>query len=165
MSVRFFGTGCSELPRNDKTFGLCDDDNADSAYSDDANQDKWIATVTNEQQRSVVFTAVDHCIKLKKPGTNDDESLCDGMLTSGDQLYLVELKDKRKDWKAEAIAQLENTMRLLKENENLDRFRFKKGFACNKGRYRSSEIEHELNKRLFDDYGFRADAQSIISIK
>jgi len=165
MSVRFFGTTCSEPSRNDERFGLCDDDNAERAYSDSADQSKWIATVVNEQQRPVVFTGVDHCIKIKKPGTNDDESLCDGMLTSGDQLYLVELKDKKKDWKAEAIGQLENTMRLLKEHEILDSYRFKKGFACNKGRYRSSEIDQELNKRLFHEYGFRADAQANIRIK
>jgi len=65
MSVRFFGTTCSEPSRNDERFGLCDDDNAERAYSDSADQSKWIATVVNEQQRPVVFTAVDHCIKKR----------------------------------------------------------------------------------------------------
>ncbi len=165
MSVRFFNTACSESPRTDKEFGLCDDNSAERAYSDITAPDNWIATVVNDQQRSVVFTAVDNCLSIRKPGTDDMESLCDGMLTTGDQLYLVELKDKRKEWKAEAIGQLENTMRLLREHEHLGPFRFKKGFACNKGKGRSAQIDHELNKRILEQYRFRMDAQTRIVIK
>lgn len=165
MRVSFFNTSCSEQPRTDHVFGLCDDDNEAPAYADVTNVDRWIAKVENEHQHPVVFTAVDHCIEARRPETNDDESLCDCMLTSGDQLYLVELKDRRSRWKAKAMNQLENTIRLLTENENLESYRYKKGFACNKDSPGFAQIDHELKKRVFHQYKFRLDVQATIPIR
>lgn len=165
MSVDFFTSTCSEGARTDELFGLCDDQNSTIAYSDTTNSKKWVATVINNETREVVFTPIDYCITVYKEGTNDQESTCDGMLTTTDTLYLVELKTGVKGWQSQAIDQILNTIRLIAENHNLSAFRFKKGFACNNKHPNFAIIDNELNKRVFKATGFRLDAQANIVIK
>ena len=133
MRVNFFETNCQESSRNEKQFGICDDQKGTKAYTDTADSKKWIATVINDNEIDVLFTAIDNCIIVSKAGTNDKESTCDGMLTFTDSLYLVELKNQRTGgWISDAKSQLENTIRLIKENHDLSIFKYKKAFACNK---------------------------------
>jgi hypothetical protein len=88
------------------------------------------------------------------------------MLTFADTIYLVELKKQMTGgWIPDALAQLENTIRLLNATEQLKQFRFKKAFACNKKHPNFTVIDNELNKRFFKDYGFRIDVQTEIIVK
>src|SRR5947209_8313519 len=120
MSINFFSAACSEAPRKDTRFGICDDQDSTKAYTDTANSDKWIAVVRNENSEEVIFTAIDNCTSVLKAGTNQRESTCDGMLTFRNRLYLVELKDQNqrtRRWIDEALGQLENTIKLIAENQ------------------------------------------------
>lgn len=166
MNPDFLNSPCKEPSRNNELFGLCDDQNSTKAYSDHLNTDKWIAKVINNDQVDVTFTPVDFCMNILKEGTNDQESTCDGMLTSENCLYLVELKEQGTGgWLSEATKQLGNTMKLLTDHHDLSGFRFKKAFPCNKRHPNFKVIDNAENLRFFRTYGFRLDAQLEVQIK
>lgn len=163
----FFGTDCSEDPRSDRKFGLCDPEGGKKAYSDPANPDHWIATVENPDGKEVRFTAIDNCLPLFKEDTKEMESSCDGMLTTGNRLFLVELKARKSgDWRSTGIEQLENTIGLLKKHDpdELANYAVKKAYVCNKLKPRFTFIEHEQNRRFLDDHGFRLDIHATVTI-
>ena len=167
MIVDFFETSCKEPAKINNLFGICDDQDGTKAYTDIHKRDKWIAIVKNKNNKEITFTAIDNCITILKEGTKDKESSCDGMLTFQDSIFLVELKEvKTGGWLPDAIGQLKNTIRLLTANHNLDGFRYKKAYACNKKHPNFTTIENELSKRFFNETnGFRIDAQAVIIIK
>lgn len=165
MNVDFFETECKEIARTDDTFGICDDDNGEKAYTTIEDRNKWIAIVKNNTQKNVSFTAIDNCIEVFKKGTSNQESTCDGMLTFEETIYLIELKNQKSNWMNKAIQQLENTIKLILKHHDLTDFKYKKAFACNKNHPRFATIDHERNKRFFKEYGFRIDVQATITIK
>jgi hypothetical protein len=167
MSVNFFETDCKEESRNEKQFGICDDQNGTKAYTDTTDSTKWIAKVTNIKEIDVSFTAIDNCIIVFKEGTNDKESSCDGMLTFSESLYLVELKKQGTGgWISEAKGQLENTIKLISENHDLSNFRYKKAFACNRKHPSFTVIDTAERKSFFERTGgFRIDVQAEIVVK
>jgi len=160
MKIDFFKTACQEVERTDKLFGICDDDNAEKAYTTITDSHKWIATIKNNAQKSISFTAIDNCIEIFKEATNNQTSTCDGMLSFEETLYLIELKNQKALWKNKAIQQLENTIKIMLNNHDLNEFKYKKAFACNKKHPRFATIDHERNKRFFKEYGFRIDVPS-----
>ncbi|ULJ59986.1 hypothetical protein [Wielerella bovis] len=98
----FFILQTNEPIRDDKLFGLCDDDDNLPAYSDSRQPEKWIATVLNPNGFGVQFYAIDKRIKIIIDG--NEQSLCDGMLIFQEKLYLVELKVQRAEWINHAIS-------------------------------------------------------------
>lgn len=165
MKIGFFNNDCNEPERTVNEFGICDDQNNTKAYTDITNVDKWVAIVKNGSLKRTTFTAIDNCLEFYIDDTTNKESSCDGMLSFNDSLFLVELKNQRANWISEAIKQLENTIRLLYENDNIDRFRYKKAYACNKKHPYFQVIDSEKKKRFFDKTGFRIDVQTEIIIK
>lgn len=150
MSVNFFETDCKEESRNEKQFGICDDQNGTKAYTDTSDSTKWIAKVTNVKEIDVSFTPIDNCIIVLKEGTKDKESSCDGMLTFTQNLYLVELKKQGTGgWISDAKGQLENTIKLISENHDLSNFRYKKAFACNRKHPSFTVIDTAERKSFF----------------
>lgn len=158
----FFKPECQSGPFSQTEFGLCDDQNMTRAYVDTANRAKWVATVSNSSEKAVTFTAIDKCViqDSDAPG----RGRCDGMLTTEDLLYLVELKDQKTNWMPHAIEQLESTIQLLRAHHDLTRFRHKKAFACNKRHRAFAIVDHELKRRFFQDYGFRVDVQATVLV-
>ena len=156
----FFKPDCQSGPFNQAQFGLCDDQNATRAYVDTATPEKWVATVDNPSRRAVTFTAIDKCVvqDAALPG----QSRCDGMLTTPNLLYLVELKDQKSDWQQRAIAQLISTIELLATHHDLQSFRHKKAFACNKRHKVFVPLDSEFKLRFFRKYGFRIDLQATV---
>ena len=167
MSVNFFETDCKEESRNEKQFGICDDQNGTKAYTDTTDSTKWIAKVTNVKEIDVSFTAIDNCIIVLKEGTKDKESSCDGMLTFAQNLYLVELKKQGTGgWISDAKGQLKNTIKLISENHDLSNFRYKKAFACNRKHPSFTVIDTAERKSFFERTGgFRIDVQAEIVVK
>lgn len=159
--MAFFNTACSEQPpRTDTEFGICDREDGTPAYTTLVEEPARVATVCNPEGKEVTFTAIDSCLPLPA-----DRRRCDGMLTTDDTLYLVELKNMGTGgWIAEALDQLESTIELLHENEDLTRFRYRKAFACNRRRRRFQEVDHERGQRCFDKYKFRLDIHATITI-
>jgi hypothetical protein len=167
MSVNFFKTKCKELPRQDKLFGICDDQDGTKAYTDATDDSNWIAKVINTNDLSVSFTAIDNCIIIFKEGAKDKESTCDGMLTFSNSLYLVELKNQGTGgWLPKAKGQLENTIKLLSSVHNIEDYRYKKAYACNKKHPNFTVIDAAEKKAFFErNKGFRIDVQREITIK
>ncbi|MCQ6957615.1 hypothetical protein [Mucilaginibacter aquariorum] len=165
MNVDFLGSTCNEPVRTNKLFGLCDNQDSTKAYSNLDAPTTWIADVINEEEIEVVFTPIDWCIIVFQANSKKKESTCDGMLTTKNSLFLVELKDQMANWQTEAFNQLENTMKLILANHDLSQFTYKKGFACNKKSKRFNFIENELNLKFFRAYGFRIDSNRKIVIK
>lgn len=165
MSVNFFETTCRESARNEKLFGICEDQSGTKAYTDATDNNKWIAKVINDNEIIISFTAIDNCIIIYKTGTKEKESSCDGMLTFTNNFYLVELKIQNKDWIEKAKSQLENTIRLISENHNISNFKHKKAYACNRKNPRFHTIEASEKKSFFEKTGFRLDTQAEIKIK
>ncbi|PPV34642.1 hypothetical protein [Ectopseudomonas oleovorans] len=162
--MNFFNPGCQSGPFEQARFGLCDDQNATRAYVDTATPTEWVATVENPSQQAVTFTAIDKCVI--KDAEEPERGRCDAMLTTEDQLYLVELKDKKADWRPHAIAQLESTILFIRQHHlaDMDRFRHKKAFACNRRHPSFAVVDHELKRRFFQNYGFRIDIQATVPV-
>lgn len=162
MSLNFLVTPCKEPERNDLLFGLCDDQNGRKAYSDTNAPIKWIATVKNESALNLTFTPIDKCII--QDHEYQGRGRCDGMLTSTEHLYFVELKDEAKSWITGAIEQLESTIEFFKENHDINAFRHKKAFACNKQHRHFQETDNEFNRAFFRKHKVRIDIQAEIIV-
>lgn len=162
MSLNFLENPCREPERTDIRFGLCDDQNGQKAYSDAENEARWIATIKNDQAIPLVFTPIDKCII--QDGEYPGHGRCDGMLTSSDHLYFVELKDQAKDWLQTAIDQLESTIKLFMEHHDLNEFRHKKAYVCNKKHKHFRAFDTDLKLSFYNRYRVRLDAQAEIIV-
>ncbi|MBI4648485.1 MAG: hypothetical protein HY738_18365 [Bacteroidia bacterium] len=162
MSVNFFIAACQEQPLNNSLFGLCNDKNGQKAYTNTNNSARWIATVKNDGGKQLIFTAIDKCII--KDYEHQGRGRCDGMLTSDEHIYFVELKNQDKSWRTDAIEQLESTIKFFISSYNINVYRHKKAFACNKQHKHFQEIDNELNLHFFRKYGVRIDVQAEIII-
>ncbi len=163
MSINFFEAKCQESPISAIRFGLCDDQNGQKAYTDTNNPNNWIAVLENAHKQPVTFTAIDNCIEILR-GDNNAEKRCDGMLTYTDNIVFVELKEVEKAWILDAVEQLETTIRYFMENHDINLFRHKRAFACNKKHPRFKVIEPETKKRFFDTYRVRLNIQATIKL-
>ena len=166
MSINFFKSTC-QSQTNQYKFGLCDDPNEDPAYIDTDIDDcsKWIATVENNQEIEVIFTAIDNCIEiLRSDGTMDNR--CDGMLTYNNHLIFVELKEKnyRNNWVVKGEKQLKNTINVFIANHDLEIYKSKKAYIANnkKPNFQSSQITRM--DKFKDETGFRLIIQNTIEI-
>ena len=162
MSINFFEPACQEPPLNDILFGLCDDKKGEKAYTNTDDSTKWVATVKNDNKKQLIFTAVDKCII--KDNEEHDRGRCDGILTSDEHIFFVELKDLTKDWITESIDQLESTIQFFIESHDINKYKHKKAFACNKRRKYFQEIDNELNLSFFRKYKVRIDLQAEIIV-
>lgn len=162
MKPDFFQSACQEAALNDLEFGLCDDQTGGKAYIDNSDKNKWIATVKNDSQKEIVFTAIDKCVLFDNqfPG----RGRCDGMLTTELHLYLVELKNQNPPWQQHAIEQLRSTIEMLMENHDISQFRKRKAFAANKRRENFTVIDNEANLSFFRQTTFRLDIQAEIVV-
>jgi hypothetical protein len=160
--MNFFDRACQEAPRTDALFGICDDRDGKPAYTDVADPTHWGATVKNERRVALTFTAIDKCV------LQDHEEIgrgrCEGMLTSTEHLFFVELKGGQSNWMPAAIEQLESTIQFFIAHHAIDVYRHKKAFACNRKRGRFQEIDNELNLYFFRKYGVRLDVQAEIIV-
>lgn len=160
MSLNFLDNACKELDRSDTRFGLCDNQDGTKAYSNTENPERWIATVINDKALILTFTPVDKC--LMQDNDYPDRRRCDGILTSTEHLYFIELKDQAKRWITDAIEQLESTVEIFKDHHDIHQFRHKKAFACNKQQRHFQEIDNELNIAFFRKHRVRLDIQADI---
>lgn len=160
--MNFFDSNCQESPRNDELFGICDDQNGAKAYTDVDDDTKWVATVINKKKMELVFTAIDACVI--KGNEYKGRGRCDGMLTSNEHIFFVELKDQISGWRPHALNQLESTIQFFLENNSLAAYRHKKAFACNKKHSHFQEIDQETQMKWFRTYGVRLDVQAEVII-
>ncbi|MBI9108347.1 MAG: hypothetical protein JEZ04_16495 [Spirochaetales bacterium] len=136
MKLDFFNPRCQETPRSDVLFGICDDEDGTRAYTTTDNNNSWVASVINEREIELTFTAVDKCVL--HDGDMPGRGRCDGMLTSDKHLFLIELKNQSPPWLSDTQKQLESSINFLEEyhEAELRGYQIKKIFACNKKRPR-----------------------------
>lgn len=162
MSLNFYEVSCQEPSRSEQLFGICDGASGAKAYTDTSDLEKWVATVKNDRNKVLVFTAVDKCVI--KDSEHKGRGRCDGLLTSDEHIYFIELKDQDKGWASDAIDQLESTIQFFIDNHDIDIYRHKKAFACNKRRKHFQEIDNEFNLKFFRKYKVRIDVQAEIIV-
>lgn len=162
MSLDFLSGKCQEPATRAVRFGIRDDKTRPEAYTDTANPDKWIATIHNDQALELVFTAVDKC--LLQDNEYKGRGRCDGMLTSDQHLYFIELKEETSSWITGAVEQLESTVQFFLESHDASRYKHKKVFACNRRHQHFQEIDNELNLQFFRQYKFRIDVQATVVV-
>ncbi|HQK71425.1 MAG TPA: hypothetical protein PL101_09975 [Bacteroidales bacterium] len=161
MSLDFFQSSCQESISN-ALFGLCDDQDGSRAYTNVNDRRKWIATVKNDRNLRLVFTAIDNCIIQSDEYRGKPR--CEGMLASDEHLFFVELKDQKKSWIEKAIEQLESTIQLFIASHGMPVQRHRKAFACNKAHPHFCVFDNERNRKFFRTYGFRLDIQAEIIV-
>ncbi len=135
MPVDFFSAGCKSTTSKDK-FGLCDDPPPanNPAYIDEDSSEQWIAEVENKSEIPVDFHAIDNCIEILRPN-GEMESRCDCMLHYNNSLVFAELKDRGyRGWISKGSKQISNTLRIFKENYNIEEFDKVEAYVCNKQR-------------------------------
>lgn len=162
MSLDFLNNACKEKVRYDVLFGLCDNQDSTKAYSTLANPDSWVATVKNDNKIGLTFTPIDKCLIQDHEYPN--RGRCDGLLTSDVHLYFVELKDQAKGWITGAVEQLDSTIEFFKEAHDINKFKHKKAFACNKQHGHFQEIDNESNLAFFKKHRVRLDVQAEVLI-
>lgn len=162
MSINFLNNTCSEPVQNNTLFGLCDNQDGNIAFSNTNDPNIWIATVENDRGINVNFIPVDKC--LIKDNEHQGRGRCDGILISDEHLYFVELKDQTSGWVSDAINQLESTIEFFKENHDIDTFKHKKAFACNKKHRHFQEVDNERNLSFFRKHKVRLDIQAKILV-
>lgn len=160
--MNFFEASCQEPSLNNNLFGLCDDQNGSKAYTNTDTPTKWIATVKNDKVKDLIFTAIDKCV------IKDNEEIgrgrCDGLITSDEHIYFVELKDAKPPWISDAINQLTSTIHFFIANHDITIYKHKKAFACNKKRGHFQEIDNEFSLKFYREYKVRIDIQGDILI-
>ena len=163
MPINFFDETCKEASIIDSEFGICDNEDGGKAFVDRVNRDKWVATVDNSGKMELIFTAIDNCVEILRDNGGMDKR-CDGMLTSGDHIFFLELKNQRSNWKTVAIEQLRITVGHFIENHDISIFRYKKAFACNKKHPQFQVIDREKKQRFFDEFKVRLHVQATIKV-
>lgn len=150
----------------EKVFGICDDEPppAKQAYLSFENSDEWIAWVDNEHEKDIIFTAIDHCVDIRRPN-GDLESSCDGMLTHDRTITFVELKDRDSGrWLGKAIDQLEMTIKVYKSEIGLTAFDRYFAYVANKQRPYFKAASTSLSQKFEDETNFVLMVEQMIKI-
>ena len=164
--MNFFDGVCQTGPHQQTKFGLCDDPHHAPAWVNTylTQEDSWIATVTNSQACDIMFTAIDKCVI--RDGDEPGRGRCDGMLTTDDQLFLVELKNARSKWRTHAKNQIVSTIDFLKQHhqDQLHQYTRKKAYICNKAHPSFEVIGFEERQSFAAEHGFRLHVGAEINI-
>jgi hypothetical protein len=145
-------------------FGICD--NEDEKVKTPAfvdcdikNEASWTANVLNHTGDHISFIAVDNKIEiLREDGSM--ENRCDAMLHNVENIIFVELKIQRLNWIKHAVEeQLQTTIQIFKENNDIKKFRHRLAYVCNRKHPRFCYS----NKQLMQQFRDRNDVRLIIS--
>lgn len=167
MMVDFFKKECQEIISHQK-FGIFDAEDKTPAKIKLIDEDRWNATVINEDEKSITFTAIDNCIDVYKPN-NEMDSRCDCMLTYDTTLLLIELKNKRESWQSEGLEQIENiAIRMKSENPDFyNVFKKRKAIVANRKNQFPSfhEVNIEQRQYFWKEYKMRIQFEAEIIIR
>lgn len=165
MKIDFFIESCQTSNISVPIFGIVDPKDNGPAFIDFSSRKDWVAEVENKSGIALNFTAVDNCIEILR----DDgqmENRCDGILTGGDNLIFVELKDQREDWIQHAVEnQLKTTIRYFQENYDISRYRKRYAYACNKRHPQFHYSHMSMMEKFRHDMGVRLCIVNKIVVK
>lgn len=162
MAVNFFQNAC-KTSSDKNIFGICDDSPNSPAYIDENTRSKWIAIVSNPQNKRADFYAIDNCVEILKPN-GDLESRCDGLLKENQNLIFIELKEREsKGWFGKGSKQLKTTIDVFLANYNASNFNSIEAYVCNSLKPRSNPARASSIQKFYDETGFiLRDKQLII---
>jgi len=125
----------SEKVKAVSEFGICDNkiEKEKPAFVIYENKDIWNAAIVSEMRDDFNFIAVDNNIPYNDKDGNEKKR-CDAMVWTPESVVFIELKDQNRDWLDKAIEQLKSTIEHFDNVDGLNRFKFKKAYACNKAR-------------------------------
>lgn len=138
MSVDFFKYAENVAPVFE--FGLVDEAPAKVVYD---NKDEWNAVVKSNNRDDYVFAPLDKKLRILK-NYGEEESLCECLLHTEKTIAFIELKARKTQHTQKAVAQLENTIRLYKQNHDINAFVFKQAYICNKKRPYYNEFKNSV---------------------
>ena len=155
MRVNFSKAKCQDNS-NKKIFGLCDDKPGQRAYLDEEDGSKWIAVVINDDRYKTTFTAVDHCLDLKR----DDGKMakrCDGFLSYKSTVIFVELKERDalgNAWVTDGEKQLRSSLKFFEAANYSLQFTVKKAYIANSQHPKFKVSQLRRMEQFLDDTGF-----------
>lgn len=152
MKINFFDTQCQSQSSR-KRFGICD---LPPAKIDEHDGATWIAVVENEYLRQVTFTAIDHCIEIKR-ADGKMEKRCDGVLTYNSHVIFIELKESEKkgsDWVKEAEMQLRITIGLFEDSNYAMEYKDKMAYIANSERPQFRQGQTRRMEQFLTDTGY-----------
>ena len=162
MPINFQDVNCQGKTEAEK-FGLVDNENSMPAYISHNTDEQWNATVVNQNNIAVTFTAIDHCISiLREDGSM--ERRCDGMLTYTDNIIFVEFKTGSSGWMPEGINQLETTINIFKDHNDLSAFKRRRAVVANCKHPRFRVISNEDKQRFYSKFKVRLHVEDTIII-
>ncbi len=167
MSIDFSKVDC-QTTTNKKRFGIYDSEDNSPARIMFDKEDVWNAVVENDTSKTIIHTAVDNCIEIRR-GNGEMEARCDSMLLIQDTLILLELKNKRDSWQSEGLLQIEAVIRRMKE-ENHSLYadsKKRKGVVANrKAQFPSFSMSNKEQREYFmREYKMRIEFESVIKVK
>lgn len=159
MIIDYFVGRCQTYSAK-KIFGLCDNPPPakDPAYIDENNGATWIAVVENDDHYDVTFTAIDHCIEVRRPDRTWAQR-CDGLLTYNTTAILVELKQgnpkkKKNQWVEDGEDQLRETIIYFEREDESNQFTIKRAYVANSEHPKFKETQMQRMDRFLTDTGY-----------
>jgi hypothetical protein len=167
MNINFSKTEC-QTDTNEKRFGIYDSGDTKPAKIKYDDEECWGAIVLNDSCKSLLFTAIDNCIEIRR-ANGEIDNRCDCMLTYNETLLLIELKNVRASWKANGLSQIEATIKhmLDKEIQFYDRFKKRKAIVANRIHQSPhfEESDKEQREKFMKLYKTRVQFDAEIVIK
>jgi hypothetical protein len=154
MIIDYFVARC-QTHSSRPLFGLCDDPApaTNRAYISEDNGGSWIAIVENENRFNVTFTAIDHCIDIRRPDRTMAHR-CDGLLTYNTTAILVELKQQGglgNQWVIQAESQLRESIVYFEREDESNKFTTKRAYIANSEHPKFKETQMQRMERFFND--------------
>jgi len=167
--IDFFIPQCQTKNICAKKFGICDDEDESAktpAYISTDPADKWVAVVQNQTEKVINFTAVDNCIEIRHSNGDMDNS-CDAILTNDEHIVFIELKVQRTSgWITHAVdEQLQTTIDHFKENCDINKYRYKRAFVCNRKFPRFNASNKEKMNAFYKKNHIRLSIEQTIVFK
>ena len=120
--------------------------------------------VQSENSHDYSFIAVDNNIIIPKPDNeHQEESRCDALLHTNKTIVFIELKDKRKTKAGDAAKQLKTTIKVFKENHDIESFENKKAYVCNKAHPHMNVTSNSLCDSFLEETGVTLHVARTIS--
>lgn len=131
------------------------------AFLDYENKKDWNAIVLSDGRDDFNFIAVDNNVpNIDKNG--NEKSRCDAMIYTGQTVIFIELKNQMQDWFDDAVNQLKSTIEHFDDVDGLDKFRFKKAYACNKKHPYFNYHYKERMQKFYKDTGVTLHPEMVI---
>lgn len=146
-------------------FGICDNERL--AYTTtQGDSAKWVAVVSNKEQKTLQFVPVDHNVVVYN-SRGEEISQCDGMLYTADNMWLafIELKEVRTGWKKKPYEQLESTIQLFLTHHDYKFFRKRFAYAVNRKHPHFAHSNKDIMQTFYNRYKFRLLFQRDIVVK